>query len=137
MARRHARQLELGVEAFGNGAKPPQTSNTTKPPGPFRLTPIFNAAVLPKDAKKVPVSKNQIKDLEKQRSQPVNTLEMTITGNVKGSYDPKRDRNIGLEIKAIEKKLAANRDVARKAFAKAQLRNKSKHAFNQTTRRKI
>lgn len=109
-------------------------------PPPSGLTPKFNAAAPEKQLKQgkhVPVSVNQIKVLQKRMSRPAHTAEMTPTGNVVGSYDPTRDRNIRNQIKAVQKKLSKNNDMAKKAFQKTVLKNTAKNSVNRASGRKM
>ncbi len=54
-------------------------------------------------------------------------------GNVIGSYAPKRDLKIRHTIKAMQAALSKRQDMARKAFAEAQLKNKAKQSFNRSS----
>lgn len=132
MARRHI----PNSEAHGFNNFPPSFRNTTNDP-PDGLTPKYNAAAKYRQpvrkSRSVPISKEQIKELEKKLSRPVHTHEMTPSGNVVGSYDPNRDRKIRHQIKAIQKAFSKRKDMARKAYAKAQLQNKAKSDFNRSS----
>ena len=102
MARKPDVPLRNGTAGGFSGQPPRARQSAGFSPPPSGLTPKFNAAAQEtKQGKNVPVSVEQIKALEKRRSRPAHTAEMTPTGNVVGSYDPGRDRKIGNQIKAI------------------------------------
>jgi hypothetical protein len=133
MARRSI-NLRTGIAGFG-GVPPVSKSQSAATP-PDGLTPRFNAASEGQQAnqsKPLSVSAAQIVALEKKLSRQAHTNEMTPRGNVIGSYDPNRDRKISHQIKAMQKALSKQQNLARKAFAKAQLQDKAKQAFNRSS----
>ena len=131
--------MRNGTSGGFNGQPPSNKRAAGFSPPPSELTPKFNAAAQGKvkQGKQVPVSAKQIEVLEKRLSRPAHTAEMTPTGNVVGSYDPARDRNIRNQIKAIQKKLSKNNDMAKKAFQKTVLKNTAKNSFNRASGRKM
>lgn len=139
MARRHFPYQEQVEEINAMNMGPPNglTQSDSGFKDPKKLTPIFNRAARIRSSKQVRPSIEQIKALEKKLSQPAHTHEMTPFGNVRGSYDPNRDRKIREQIKAIEKALAKQKAIKQEAFAKSQMKNKTKHEFNRTTRWKM
>ena len=130
MARRYVPH-RLGTAGGFDGLPPGgaiYTRETGK--GPDRLTPKFNAAA--KGKRSFPPSMEQVEALKKKMSRAAHTAEMTPFGNVIGSYDPKRDRQIRENIKAVQTALSKRSDMARKAFTKAALQNTAKKDFNRS-----
>ena len=139
MARRPDVPMRNGTAGGFSGQPPRRTQAAGFSPPQSGLTPKFNKAAQGKvkQGKQVPVSAKQIEVLQKRLSRPAHTAEMTPTGNVVGSYDPARDRNIQNQIKAIQKKLSKNNDMAKKAFQKTVLKSTAKNSFNRASGRKM
>lgn len=133
MARRHVplrNGLSGGFDALPptapggpGGPKEPIQAAAAGAPPPSSLSEQFNRAAGASKATKPPggdqpakpTLEERIAKLEGKRSRPAHTHEMNPLGNVIGSYDPKRDRIIGHQIKQLKAILAEQR-AARAAF---------------------
>lgn len=138
-----------GGKGGGVGGGPPAMAAGGGGPRDPSLTAKFNKAAKPKHAARTPAqqqqvnelrdqmrqaarqagsdrapnhriaSKDSIKKLQQKLSQPRNTWELTPTGSVTNSYDPKRDRTLTHEIKRQQQSLAKQKGAAMDGFNQA------------------
>ncbi|GAB5407160.1 MAG: hypothetical protein Aurels2KO_53910 [Aureliella sp.] len=122
--------LSQGPPSGGGGTQ--ATSSDQRPPD--SLTAKFNAAADPKPNR--PISIHDIARLEKLRSKPGIVQAPSPVGRIGACYDPRRDRDIGREIKKIKSLLAERKSVAQKAFGSAAKNESLTHTFNRAAVRR-
>ncbi len=122
-----------GGDGRGGGNNRRVAASQYDPPPKKGLTPIFNAAAKDnseQSSKTEPTIEERIAALKNRLSKPDSTHELTPLGNVTGSYNPKGNRRIMHQIKALEQALAKQRQLSKSSIAQATLRNTAKHDFN-------
>ena len=124
--------------AYGSDGQPPGGVGKVAvaiPPRDPTLTEKFNAAVKKPvlyDAAKGPVYRQLINILQRQRSQPKHTLEMTPMGSVTRGINPNKDRSISAAIDYITARLDRYNGLT-KHFARAVNKGYAKAQFNRAS----
>lgn len=119
---------QVGGHPPGGPPKTPPVNANNPPPKKETLTEIFNRAAKPWRPRVV--TKAMVKSLERLVSNPAPTYDMTPIGRIKGSYDPRRDRQLREVIKALKERLNAREHQARDDFRKAQMKGSLRREFN-------